>query len=227
MPIESRRKKRVTITGEVTIDDKTKAKGLDFSTGGMYVFTKEPFEKGRNIRVTIPFKAKTLDLSAIVQHVEECAGMGLRFINMDEAQKALIKEFLDYFDARTIESSKKTVLIADGNEVTRKCDRNRLAFDGFAVIDCSNGVEVLEVLEDEKVDIVIADLFLEKMDAFKLLSLMKQTPSLKDIPVLVLSASNKPEDINRASAAGAVAILPKATTSPMKLGEKVKEILKV
>ncbi len=226
MPFESRRKKRVTITGEVVIDDIIKAKALDFSEGGMYVFVKEHFEKGKIVKVSIPFKDTSINLSAKVGHVEEGIGIGLRFYDIDAEQKVLINDFLNYFHSRPLEKAKKKVLLADSNESYRRSDKNRLALEGFYVFDVSNGVDLLHILEEEKIDIVITDMFLEKMDAFKLLSLMKQTPRYEDIPVLVLSSTNNPDDIDRAASAGAVEILIKITTTPSNLCSKVKEILK-
>lgn len=227
MPLESRRKKRITIVGEVVVDDNINAKALDFSEGGMYVFIRDHFEKGKIVNVSIPFKETTINLKAVVEHIEDEMGIGLRFFDIDANQKALINDFLDYFYARPLETTKKSVLLADSNEKYRKSDKNRLALEGFHVFDVNNGSDLLNVLEEEKVDIVITDMFLEKMDAFKLLSLMKQTPRFKDIPVLVLSSSNNPDDIDRAASAGAIEILTKITTTPCRLCSRVKEILKM
>lgn len=227
MPLESRRKRRITIVGDVAVDDIINAKALDFSEGGMYVFIRDHFEKGKIVNVSIPFKETTINLKAVVEHIEEEMGIGLKFYDIDANQKALIKDFIDYFYSRPLETTKKRVLLADSNEKYRKSDKNRLALEGFDVFDVNNGSDLLNVLEEEKVDIVITDMFLDKMDAFKLLSLMKQTPRFKDIPVLVLSSSNNPDDIDRAASAGAIEILTKITTTPCRLSSRVKEILKV
>lgn len=241
MPLRGRKNKRVTVIGDVVIDGVIKAKALDLSEGGMFVFTKDLFEKGKVVsvltkdlfvegkvvNVSIPFEEKTFILKAVVEHIEEKVGIGLRFFDLDAGQKALINECLDYFQSKPLGSDKKRVLFADPNEEYRKSIKNRLVLEGFDVFEVSDGADFLKVLEEEKVDLVITDISLEKINAFKLLSLMKQTPRYKDIPVLVVSSSNNQDDIERAASAGAIEILSKITTTPHKLCSKVKEILKV
>ena len=227
MDLEHRRKKRVTIVGDVIVDGNIKAKALDFSEGGMYVFIRDRFKKDEIVEVSLPFKETAIKLKAVVKHIEEGVGVGLRFFDIDNKQKAQINDFLDYFYSRPLEKSKKKVLLADGNELSRGIDKNRLAIEGFDVFDVKDGAELLDVLKEEQVDIVVTDILLGNMDAFKVLSLMKQTPAWKNIPVLVLCSSNNQDDINKAAAAGAVEVLPKITTTPCKLAEKVKAIIRV
>jgi len=241
MPLKGRKNKRVTVVGDVVIDDVIKAKALDLSAGGMFVFTKDLFkkgkvvsvstkdlfEKGKVVSVSIPFEEKTFILKAVVKHIVENVGIGLRFFDLDAGQKALINELIDYFHSKPLKSDKKRVIFADPNEEYRKSVKGRLILEGFAVFEVSDGADLLKVLEEEKVDLVITDMSLEKINAFKLLSLMKQIPRYKDIPVLVLSSSNNQDDIERAASAGAVEILTKITTTPHKVCSKVKEILKI
>lgn len=220
-----RNKSRITIVGDVVINGSLKTKGLDISEGGMYVFTREPKEEGENVVVSIPFEDSHFEVSAIVQHVEDGMGMGLRFFNLKEEQRAMIREYIDSFSCHTLDKSKKKVLLADSNEMSMRFDRNRLCIEGFDVYSVTNGPDLLEVLREEEVDIVVTNMFIDKMDAFKLLSLKRQTPEWQDIPVLVLTSSTKPEDIDRASASGASEIMIKNSTNPKKLAKKIREIL--
>jgi CheY-like chemotaxis protein len=226
MTLEHRRKKRITIVGDVVIDGNIKAKALDFSEGGMYVFIRDRFKKDDIVEVSLPFKETAIKLKAVVKHVEEGVGVGLRFFDLDNKQKTQISEFLDYFYSRPLEPGKKRVLLADSNEDSRRFDKNRLAIEGFDVFDVSNGADLMNILKGEKIDIVVTDIFLEDTDVFKVLAIIKQDPLLSKVPVLVLSSSYNTADINRAAAAGAVEVLPRITTSPCKLAERVKAILK-
>jgi len=54
---------------------------------------------------------------------------------------------------------------------------------------------------------------------------MSMNPELKRIPVIVLSARVIPADIEKVISLGAKDFLPKMTTSPVKLAQKVKEVL--
>lgn len=223
--MQGRKKSRTTIVGDVVINGSLKTKGLDISEGGMYVFTREPSEQGQNVKVSIPFKDSHIEVAAIVQHVEKGMGMGLRFFNLDEWQSAKIREYIEAFNGRPLDKTKKKVLLADSNEMALRFDRNRLCIEGFDVYSVTNGPELLDVLGAEEVDIVVTDMYLDKMDAFKLLSLKRQTPEWQNIPILVLTSSSNPEDIDRAAASGAVEILPKNSTNPVKLTKRIREIL--
>jgi len=220
-------KSRITIVGDVVINSTLKTKGLDISEGGMYVFTQEPIEEGGKVEVSIPFKDSHFEVSAVVQHVEDGMGMGLRFFDMDESERAKIREYIDSFSCHNLDKSKKKILLADSNEMSMRFNRNRLCLEGFDVYSVTNGPDLLEVLREEVVDIVVTDMFIDKMDAFKLLSLKRQTPEWQDIPVLVLTSSTKPEDIDRASASGADEIMLKNSTTPMKLAKIIRELLKL
>lgn len=220
-----RKRSRITIVGDVVINGSLHTKGLDISDGGMYVFTTEPGESGENVVVSIPFKDSHFEVSAIVQHVEEGMGMGLRFFNLDEEQHELIREYIDSFSCHTLDKSKRKVLLADNNEMSLRIVRNRLCLEGFDVYSVTNGPELLDILREEPVDIVVTNMFLDKMDAFKLLSLKRQTPEWQDIPVLVLTSSTKPEDIDRAASSGAAEIMLKNSTNPIKLAKKIRELL--
>lgn len=223
--MSGRRKSRITIVGDVVINGSLKTKGLDISEGGMYVFTPEAFANDENVVVSIPFKSSHFQVSAIVQHVEEGMGMGLRFINMNEQEHATIREYIDSFSAHALDKTKKKVLLADNNEMSMRIVRNRLCIEGFDVYSATNGPDLLDILREEEVDIVVTNMFIDKMDAFKLLSLKRQTPEWHDIPVLILSSSPNPEDIDRAASSGATEIMLKNSTNPIKLAKKIREIL--
>jgi CheY-like chemotaxis protein len=66
---------------------------------------------------------------------------------------------------------------------------------------------------------------MDGIDGFKVLQLMQMNPDLKTIPVLILSARSVPADVEKAMGLGARDYLLKMTTTPIKLSEKVKEIL--
>ncbi len=191
----------------------------------MFVFTQEPMAEGGKVEVSIPFKDSHFTVSAIVQHVEDGMGMGLRFFNLDEADCNMIREYIDSFSGHKLDKSKKKVLLANSNEMSMRFNRNRLCIEGFDVYPVTNGQDLLEILREEVLDIVVTDMFIHKMDAFKLLSLKRQTPEWQDIPVLVLTSSAKPEDIDRAAASGADEIMLKNSTNPLKLVKRIRELL--
>ena len=86
-----------------------------------------------------------------------------------------------------------TVLVVDDSAVTRAMIVKTLDLARIPVSEClqaGNGKEALELLEDHWVDIVFADLNMPVMGGREMLRLMRTTPELADIPVIVISSEH-------------------------------------
>jgi len=77
------------------------------------------------------------------------------------------------------------------------------------VIEATDGVDALKKLSSEKVDLILADINMPVMDGLKLVSLVKNNQSYKEIPVIIITTEGAREDKERALAIGANAYLPK------------------
>lgn len=97
---------------------------------------------------------------------------------------------------------------------------------GFAIkripdstlIEATDGVDALKKLSSEKVDIILADINMPVMDGIKLVSLVRGTPSYKNIPIIMITRQGAEEDKKRALSAGANAYL----TKPIKTQELIR-----
>ena len=70
-----------------------------------------------------------------------------------------------------------------------------LEFKGYRVVTARNGQEALEVIEQERPALIIADILMPKMDGFSLVNRLRLNPQTRDIPVIFLSATYvAPED---------------------------------
>ncbi len=223
-----RGEKRVLTHLDVVINGIIKASALDISEGGMYIHTQAEFIRGAVLDLKTDIGGTPVRLQAAVQHLQPGIGIGVRFVNLSPETSGLIKEFLKRSPDVSMKEEKKEakkILLVDDSAQSRAIYRNKLNLEGFGVIDASNGVDALKHLHENKFDLVILDLWMEGIDGFKVLQLMKLNPAFKDIPVIVLSARSVPADIQRAIDLGARDYLPKMMTTPLKLAEKVKEIL--
>lgn len=92
------------------------------------------------------------------------------------------------------------------------------------IVEASDGVDALKKLPGQRVDILLTDINMPIMDGLKLISLMKNNPNYKDIPVVVITTEGGKEDRERGLALGAKAYItkPVQTTNLLKV---VKEIL--
>jgi two-component system chemotaxis response regulator CheY len=105
-------------------------------------------------------------------------------------------------------------------------NKSKLTLDGFSVIEAKDGVEALDLLAKEKIDLMVLDLYMERLDGYKVLSVMRQNPQWQNIPVLVLSARSSSDEVDKAITAGATEYLVKMTTSPVKLSQRIKAYLR-
>jgi CheY-like chemotaxis protein len=65
---------------------------------------------------------------------------------------------------------------------------------GYDVIGADGGIEGLEVMRREKPDLILLDLMMPDMDGAEVLLRKKQDQTIRDIPVIALTALNSPFD---------------------------------
>jgi two-component system chemotaxis response regulator CheY len=92
------------------------------------------------------------------------------------------------------------------------------------IVEASDGVDALKKLPGQKFDLVLCDINMPIMDGLKLLSLMKNNPVYKDIPVVMVTTEGAAEDRDKGLALGAHAYLPKPIQTNALL-KVVREIL--
>ena len=117
-------------------------------------------------------------------------------------------------------------LIVDDSAAVRQSVRWILEPAGLAVLEAPDGVAALEVLRAEKVDVLIADLNMPRMDGLELIRAMRADAKLKGIPVLMMTTEMRPQDVMKAYDAGADMYLVKPS-SPAVIRYKVFSLLGV
>lgn len=118
-----------------------------------------------------------------------------------------------------------TILLVENDTFLNKILVYELVQQNFDVLLAENGEEAFERLAEKKPDIMILDLMLPVKDGFEVLSELKSNEVFKDIPVIVLSALSKDENLERALALGAVGYFVKSDISIPALGEKIREFI--
>ena len=74
---------------------------------------------------------------------------------------------------------------------------------GFSVIPARNGQEALKVLSTVSADLVITDRNMPIMDGLKLVSMVRNDPRYKEVPIVVITTEGAVEDRERALSLGA------------------------
>jgi two-component system chemotaxis response regulator CheY len=77
------------------------------------------------------------------------------------------------------------------------------------IVEASDGVDALKKLPGQKTDLVLTDINMPIMDGLKLVSLMKNNPLYRDIPVVIITTEGAAEDREKGLALGARAYIPK------------------
>lgn len=84
-----------------------------------------------------------------------------------------------------------TILVVDDELLIRKVIREYLESENYKVLEAENGLDALRVLSSNKVNLIILDIMMPKMDGFTCLEEIRKT---KDIPVIMLSAMKEETD---------------------------------
>ncbi len=116
-------------------------------------------------------------------------------------------------------------LIVDDFSTMRRIVRNLLKEIGYPDADeAEDGSVALHKLQNGKFDIVVSDINMPNMNGFELLKAIKADDALKHIPVLMVTAEARKEDIVLAAQTGAAGYIVKPFTKAT-LEEKVQKIL--
>ena len=99
-------------------------------------------------------------------------------------------------------TEKKTVLIAEDDSVMAQALKRRCWQLGLEVKVAGEGAEALQILREEKPDLLISDIDMPVMDGITLCSNLIEDSSIEPLPVIVLTGSSDPNTIRRCVALG-------------------------
>jgi len=119
----------------------------------------------------------------------------------------------------------RRVLIAEDDRFLRRAAEARLRRHGLEVLTAVDGEEALRIARAERLDLVLLDVVMPKLEGFEVLKLLKADEATASIPVIVLSNLGQERDVAQAKALGAVAFLVKAHLSLQDLVDRVDAVL--
>ena len=117
------------------------------------------------------------------------------------------------------------IMIVDDCQTTRKLLGHYLKSRGYAVIFAENGLDAMEKLATEKVNLVMTDLNMPYMDGIELVKTLRSDPSMSDIPILMVTTENDEIEREKAFSNGANGYLVKPVTGDA-IAENIKNIMK-
>jgi len=117
--------------------------------------------------------------------------------------------------------SEISALIIDDSSVMRKIVERALRQAGLAlanVFEASSGVEALDLLRRQRVDLILSDINMPIMDGLEFLRQMRAQDLAPEVPVVMITTESSEEHVREAILAGAQGYIRKPFTT-----EQVKE----
>jgi two-component system, OmpR family, alkaline phosphatase synthesis response regulator PhoP len=118
------------------------------------------------------------------------------------------------------------ILIADDNQQNRELLEAYLVDDGHEILMAADGRQTLDVTLEQKPDLILLDIMMPKLSGYEVCQRLKENPTTRNIPVLMVTALRDMGDIEKAVAAGADDFLSKPVHR-LELKTRVRSLLRV
>jgi len=117
----------------------------------------------------------------------------------------------------------KKILIIEDEELLYNLLQRKLETEGYEVSIAKDGVEGLEMMKEMKPDLILLDIVMPNKNGFEVMEEIQADETLKDIPIIVISNSGQPVEIDKAKKLGARDWLIKTEFDPQEVIEKVRK----
>lgn len=118
-------------------------------------------------------------------------------------------------------TEKKVIVLIEDEEVMVNLLVSKLEKAGYMVKTALDGVAGLELVRSEKPDLVLLDMMLPRLNGFGILEKLSEEKILPDLPIIIISNSGQPVEIDRALKFGVRDYLIKVNFDPNELVSKV------
>lgn len=127
--------------------------------------------------------------------------------------------------AATIGNSAQRVLVVDDSLTVRELERKLLTARGYEVVTAIDGEDGWNTLREGRFDLILTDVDMPRLDGIGLVERIRSTPRFRDLPVMIVSYKDRPEDRQRGLEAGADYYLAKSSFHSDELARLVEELI--
>ncbi|MHB8067740.1 MAG: response regulator [Desulfobaccales bacterium] len=123
-------------------------------------------------------------------------------------------------------NQKPRILLVDDEPMNVALLEAVLVSRGYEVTPATNGIEALDLIHKDNIDLVLLDIMMPEMDGFEVCRRIKDDERLRDIPIILLTALHSKQDRIKGIEAGAEDFISK----PFDQGEviaRIKMLLKL
>jgi two-component system alkaline phosphatase synthesis response regulator PhoP len=117
----------------------------------------------------------------------------------------------------------KKILIIEDEELLYNLLERKLNEKGYQASVAKDGAEGMKMIREIKPDLILLDIVMPNKNGFEVMDEMQADEKLKHIPVIVISNSGQPVEIDKAKELGAKDWLIKTEFDPQEVIEKVKK----
>lgn len=119
----------------------------------------------------------------------------------------------------------KKILIVEDDIALREIYKIRLSAEGYVIVEAENGEDAVGKIIKERPDLVILDVMMPRISGFEMLELVRMTPEIADLKVIVMTALSAEEQRERAENLGALRYIVKSQVGIEDMVGIVKEVL--
>jgi two-component system, chemotaxis family, sensor histidine kinase and response regulator WspE len=120
---------------------------------------------------------------------------------------------------------RKRVLVVEDSLTVRELERKLLEKRGYAVTVAVDGMDGWTTLRHARYDLVITDVDMPRMDGIELVTMIKNDPQLRNVPVMIVSYKDREDDRRRGLDAGADYYLTKGSFHDEALLDAVNDLI--
>ena len=117
----------------------------------------------------------------------------------------------------------KKILIIEDEELLYNLLRKKLITEGYDVSVSEDGQKGLDSMKKDIPDLILLDIVMPNKNGFEVMEEMKKDKNLKNIPIIIISNSGQPVEIDRAKDLGAKDWLVKTEFEPLEVIKKVRK----
>ena len=115
----------------------------------------------------------------------------------------------------------KKILVVEDEEIMIDLLQRKLTREGYEVFISRDGEEGLKVMREVKPNLILLDIVMPKKGGFEVMEEMNKDKELKRIPVVIISNSGQPVELDKAQELGAKDWLIKTQFDPQEVVDKV------
>ncbi|MBI3183386.1 MAG: response regulator [Myxococcales bacterium] len=164
-------------------------------------------------------------LSGATPHADGSLALVLSAAHLISTARGLSPVRLAAMPSRPEKARRRRILVADDSPLTRELLCSLLESVGYEVLGAQDGAEAFDRLSREPVDLLITDLEMPQVDGLELTRRLKAHPTLRNLPVVIVTTRGAEADRRKGMEAGADGYIAKSDLVRQDLVDVVARLL--